>query len=429
MRAHWVLLVFLLTIGCARRPSVFEQASRELETARVEATSAGLVFEPAEFKLPEISDVDNAAPVYRRAIGIWTKFSKERRNSLVKEWGDAVLKPGTSRVDLVQGTELINVVLAASARPHCDYGRDWRQGMSLMFTEFADMKSFAKLLAADAVQQARAGRLKRANRNLQAVQRIAQHAGEEPTLIAKLVAISISTIGLRGSHRIVGELGPHPDAISTMEVSAASAPRLSLQDAVRGEIMLAVASIRQTKSLDELSEALSSEQSFGELSKSVREQTQGLSIVQINRAMEARHLQFWTRVMNEGAPMSNEALSRLIDRMSREEMGTDLSHVVNMILSPVYADAGSALQGLEIKKKSTEAGAAILRSVGHIPKSADLLPPECREQLKRNDLTIETTPDGTRLITAQAFNPPGRSDGTAPKKSAYSFVYPFRGRD
>lgn len=89
-----------------------------------------------------------------------------------------------------------HIALAESAarRPKCWFNRDWEEGYALLLPEFSAMKSVSRLLDVRAQIAMLEGRPQDAFRDLDTITRIGDHAGQEPTVIAGLVAEGIHWI-------------------------------------------------------------------------------------------------------------------------------------------------------------------------------------------------------------------------------------------
>ncbi len=170
----------------------------ELKSEIALARAEGLATDWRDFVAPiePALPAENAAPSYRLLKGL------SGRSSKVADRHDEIVFRG-SKEDIARMESLIlasskdlATIDQATLLPRCWFDRNWSQGAATLFPEYADMRAAAKLVALRGTLSVRQGSQKSAQDDLNRIFRIANHAREEPTSIARFVSDSIYTIGL-----------------------------------------------------------------------------------------------------------------------------------------------------------------------------------------------------------------------------------------
>jgi hypothetical protein len=205
-RSKWIWTAGILAVGigaalvAVRAASQDEAAFQEqLRLARAE----GLPTTAAEYAalVPKASPEENAAPLYREMgriangpIGSKTDVAVVNR--------ELIFHPGAPAVAAAESLIKLHrrqIELAADAAklPKCWFDRDWRLGAAVLFPEYAQMKSAAKLLAVRGSLAANRRDAEAALADCRGIFAIADHAGQEPHGISRMVREAIYVIGLQ----------------------------------------------------------------------------------------------------------------------------------------------------------------------------------------------------------------------------------------
>lgn len=204
----WVLWVIvgatcLCVLPCgfgifAYRLSPYGQGADIVRDEQAKAKKLGMLTSLSEVPnwIPRIADADNSAPLVK-------SFSALRRQD-VESWIALDKSPGLGlgkQIDWEAIEELLRKLAPAvklaetmASKKGFYANRDWTLGYSVLFPEFAQLKSASKLLAWSAALKAKKGNRPDAIRGLKSILRIARQARSEPTLIAFLVAESVESI-------------------------------------------------------------------------------------------------------------------------------------------------------------------------------------------------------------------------------------------
>jgi len=196
---------------------------------KARAVKLGLPQRPND-AVPNVAPERNAGPILAKLgedLSVW-------RNSAGKNPMDS---DGPSDADLKALDPIIQASIRASKLPECSFQKDFEQGPAMMFPELANLKAVVKLLQADALRLARAGQTDAAFERLQAGARISALLGKsEPTVIASLVQISLSSIVIRAVQNTLNETGTGKAALDGAERTLSDLGELpSIKRAMVGE--------------------------------------------------------------------------------------------------------------------------------------------------------------------------------------------------
>lgn len=190
----YTLVGGLLVAGCKLpAQSAFDKAVADLPSIEAEAKSVGLALSGDELnpKSP-IPASENAGPTLARV-------GKELSSLFDKndDWDDvlerAALQSGggsseASRRLLAQINPLLDDSVAASKKPHCDFGQDWGvpDPNDISFTEVANCRNIIRALTFRAQIFANRGNFSGALSDLRAAVRISEFLGRQPNYLAGL---------------------------------------------------------------------------------------------------------------------------------------------------------------------------------------------------------------------------------------------------
>jgi len=402
-------LAAVLILGCGKQ-SEWDVAAAELPKARADAKAAGLAVEVADYPIRSIPDAENAAVEYQAAIREWNLMPESTRKSLQASFSgasaDKNLRNRSNQilVDVRKCRKAIDLMLAGSKKPNCDFKKDVSQGYSLMFDEFATIRSLVFAMSAEAVVSGVNGNAAIAKRNLIAIQKIAVHMGQERITIPSLVSTAFSKIGARATMRVVGEGGSrYADLVAEV---ANSFPTLNVSDTFSFEAVSGVIAIRQ--GIDNLDfpglEALKAS-----IDKA---KSEGVKNGTILKAFEARHLQYWTELAKNANDLDNEGLGVFAAHLATQQESKDATHLINVIGPGVtFDDMGSAFASLDALKRAFLTGAAIVKG-GSVA----------------NATAKYKTKHEKRGTGFAVFDPEFKPISADAKPETWQFEFPFRGR-
>jgi hypothetical protein len=219
-----ILVVVLLMIVALATWWMARQ--RELEERYEDAVAAwidsGGVMDLAELEPDPMSDDQNAAVLYRRAGTMLEDLSADELELL----SEPLSSPELATV-VDQHAETIELIREAAARPASAWGTDVYTNPNFAAVDLgylAKLRSFARLLAADAVIQADRDDDENAAADIAALLRMSTHAASEPVVISWLVSAAIQSLALEQMEGLFASQGP-PDervanAIDAIDVDA-----------------------------------------------------------------------------------------------------------------------------------------------------------------------------------------------------------------
>ena len=180
---------------------LFAKGWVDKEIARIKA--AGEPTTMADLAGDPIPDSENAAIIYaeifdqlekglgRKDADVIGRFiSPEERKKDPKLWQEA-------RSVIARHSAALALVEEAAARPRCRFPVQWDKGIRADFPHYAKLRNLARLLIANAVLEARDGRMTEAVRSIDLGFRVADSIKGDPTLIALLVRTAIMDMTAR----------------------------------------------------------------------------------------------------------------------------------------------------------------------------------------------------------------------------------------
>jgi hypothetical protein len=150
---------------------------------------------------------------------------------------EARADPVFARTYLAPDETALRLLKEAAALDHSAFPTDWTQpGYSLTFPHFARVRESARRLLLEAVVLAESGRPDEALDSIAAAVRIGEHTAREPTLIATLVGVATTGIGLTGLEEVLAVSDPSSAACRDLfDVLGAIDFEPSLRRSLRGE--------------------------------------------------------------------------------------------------------------------------------------------------------------------------------------------------
>lgn len=335
----WVLLQF------ADFPLVAPRLDESVKKYRV----AGLPWVASELVQPVPAE-QNAAIEVKEAIGLAGEnlFSANEK-SVTDAWksGDkAAVKKSLKELD-----PIIDRYMAASRKPKFNYDREWHLGPTLLFPEYAELKSVAKALVKRAILSAESGNLAASGRDLEAASRLGNLVAQEPNLIAMLVGIAMNMIALDGVVRIA-EVRSDPQTLRELQkIVGRLENKSNFELAVRGEAFFGVTICRNLHPA-----AFRSLAGMDEDPKISFRREDGLPNGIIMRAILVRHLDLHLQFKEilDKYPHDSFAASRELDMAAiKATVGTSYSRSMSTIFNPVYEQAGTAVGNSVSRKQMT----------------------------------------------------------------------------
>ena len=169
----WLLLIFaVLHIGANLYASVLLNGELNLVREKNEPLTLSAMK-------PNLSEAQNAAPLYQQALQA-ENFQGKEKNEL--EGGKLEADFATRRPQiLARNQKMFDLLRQAAARPACSFDETWTQNFySTGPKYYAQMRSLARLMRAQATQEAREGDSAAALRDVRVMFQMADHLKSEP---------------------------------------------------------------------------------------------------------------------------------------------------------------------------------------------------------------------------------------------------------
>ncbi len=162
--------------------------------------------EPSAYKTPAVKD-KNAALEYMTIRDLMdTKFIQfvgEQYNG-----GEATWVPTDELTVLLEENQpLIKRLIEASKLPNYDFGIRYEDGYAALLPHLGHIRSFARILGADARRLAVAGRTDEATERLLTCLRLSRHVMQDKVLISSLVSIAITSLAVNQAEITARDFG------------------------------------------------------------------------------------------------------------------------------------------------------------------------------------------------------------------------------
>lgn len=323
-------------------------AARDLPKEEAGAKREGLPLTSEElFSSRPIDPKINAGPVLARAgealRKVVTTSTATRVFGAIATGRAGKAELSEAKKLLTRAGPLVNALVAASKLPECDFGKDYRLGVNVLFPEFAWLKNAVRVLVGRANMEARSGDWRGAEWDLAACFRIADMAGREPCLIGSLVRIALNAITHSALRQIQKEHAGDPRAIAMGQRLALAATHVDFRPAIEGELVFGLETLRGIKNMREV------EQLSGPTATESSDMPSGFYadgfVRRFTAAWQTRYIQFYRRVYARlpKDPLDYLAVeSMLKEEVAREEAQKDLSYLMNRIMIPVLDQAARA---------------------------------------------------------------------------------------
>lgn len=365
----WATLSFL---SRREHPDIVEQSAR-LESVLAESKRLGFPMTPEEL-IPPIPDAENAAvdawPIIEQISDrkidttVLARAAKDTKFSIHKQRYEAAM------------SDLSELSVTLSKRlwqfPPQDTPFDLR------FPDYSKVKNVVKLLAYHAEARAKAGDSAGALQAISNGRRLAAFVGQDPALISGLVAIACDAIMLRAVERLLDVWRSSPTKLDALAKTIRSSPlNLSLRNALQGELILALHSMRNLEAYEKMNKS-------GELLDAIvgaapidqsKLKHEGLPTNTRARAYLTRIAEQYNRaaVLLEGTDLADPAWAREFDDWASSlDVKKQPSQTLAAIGLPITSDTARAYAKQIMLERMTLALIAAVRSPGAKPK----LPPD-----------------------------------------------------
>jgi hypothetical protein len=164
-----------------------------------------------------LADKDNAAFALKQAFDL---FKPHRSAASAQGFWDAENYENGKIATFITGIEpALHATYEASTKPDCRFPRDLDLGIMVLYPEFAQMKTLAKFLAADAEIKARKGERTGALLDIRTGRRLAYFAARDPGVIGAMVGIAIDSIMLDAVGTIASDAADQPTFLAALRKS------------------------------------------------------------------------------------------------------------------------------------------------------------------------------------------------------------------
>jgi hypothetical protein len=226
-KAKRPLLILLLIVAVTHAAlNIYSSILLNRELAAIQQKNEPLSF--TELAPPAVPDAQNAALVYQQAVeALQIKSSEE---IVLSQWTNAGTTSEKQNLNvqaqdiLQRNQKAIQLIRRAAAMPACRFPVDWNKSPeTISFPHYAELRKLARMMMAQAIQEARRGQTQAALQDVRAVFAIASHLQNEPVLIGFLVARAIDAMGNRALGQVLDVIALTPQEAHQFQ---ASLPRM-----------------------------------------------------------------------------------------------------------------------------------------------------------------------------------------------------------
>jgi hypothetical protein len=246
----------------------------------------------------------------------------------------------------------------ASRAENIAFEKDWDQGVSVLFPEYAKVKAAVKLLVSRAEVKAAGGDLPGAFDDLRSVVRISKKIGQEPNLIGLLVGIATQAIVYRSAENIAAlHLDDASWILRVRRESSTWNFDFDMENALKGESYFGVAGVRNLIGRYTL---LQSDHDFDILGtrKGANVIRDGVGEGAVRQAYLVRHMEVALAYLKARNSHHGDILAATaaMDRITLEHSSSKkMSNQLSKILYPNYKQAGMGLAKSSVIGKMSEA--------------------------------------------------------------------------
>jgi len=358
-----LLLAFLATgisyVLSTRNQQVLLQ--REIASAQKE----GIPLEPYQL-IRHVAVQDNAAPDYLEADRVY-KLWKVKYKPAKKRMGVDDFKPQFrySHEQLQQFAKefaslqpVFAVLDRIALKSDCNFDRHWDEGPKLLFPEYEDMRSYVRYECNAACVDAELGNIDSAFKRLQVAQRITEHTGKDPVIIAWLVEVAAEAIVLRSVENIISRVPLSTAVLDRAEALVRSIPSPpALNYYLAGEMISQRITVRMLPSMSEQEMqgmlGTSTPAAFLLRNRALGPTLERYSIHSIR--------EFWKDMPTSMADFSSSK-RKVFAFQSALASDTSLSGMLANMLTPVLSQFVDTLGQVEARRRAALVGITILRS-------------------------------------------------------------------
>jgi len=374
------LVLLVLRVKFVRTVPLYYRAAATLPGEIKAARQEGLPMTPADLVRPiAVPDAQNAALLY-------SQIPRVNVDPASDPYLMAVLKGKATDADrratqqlLAKAAPQLHLAEQASLLPDCDFHRNWSLGPDLPLPEYAPMRQTVRLLAVQAMLQSEAGHPEAALHTIQVGAHMAQHVGQEPTIIAFLVRIAMEAIMDRVFQWIINRYADRPDVLLLAEQTEQEfGPMPDIRTALRGEVVMCRTMVGMFRK---------------DLARSpanlyIRKPLTGASQTVVADAYEAHSLSFWRRVFaavnrTPDDPMATYVAFKAVnDAEEAISIGKDgkakPTYEWDELLAPFFSGAEEKVVRNEAQRHLRRTLIALLayrQREGHLPETLSVLSP------------------------------------------------------
>jgi len=153
-----------------------------------------------------VSDAENAGPDYKALFPIILSPGSVR-DAFRPFDGFSEKDPDNDakRAALPALTAVLEQARQISAKPRCDFNRDYRKGFALALPEFSYLRRIVRALCFESETRSREGNWAGALEDLKAAQKIGRHLGDEPIEMGVLIQLSTEVLVQRSFERVIAD--------------------------------------------------------------------------------------------------------------------------------------------------------------------------------------------------------------------------------
>lgn len=353
----------------------------------------------------ELLKLDTGDPVtgemYRDAITTM-KALPDYQNKLVDDFGS--WNSTTPEKDLVRlRTEvqpLFPLLEEAAARPTVSFERDWTQNFAVLFPEFADLKSFGKIMAAEARIRALEGDIEGTIIALETVDGIAQHSASEPALISSLVGIAVKRIGFYAKTAALQEFQNDPAALDRLQkLYDEPRPLQSFQQSLAGEVGMGVDFFESGQSFRYITSMDGSNVGDSGPMDLIAD------LPPVRTGVKRKFVKSWRSTFERlpDDPKDYYGVSETLRNVETEvDADTSLTGRLNSIFFPVFTQASEAFAGADASDNVARVGVRLLKqwkSTGKLPTNLSQFGDLAMDPCSGKTLIYKPTADGFTLYS------------------------------
>lgn len=336
----------MLTFGFIKCQVSKEGDNLPAELAKLK--KLGVPTEPQDLSIvPPVPDSDNAASLYKQIEEEMKKVQKglvNRHTQVISAYSGFPGDKVNYEVALAQHQSVFSLIDQLPTRSRLDYKRDYTQGFNLLFPEFAETKSVAKLLASRTQYWIERKDYDRALKDIETQYVIANHLSQEVTIIGALVCIAINAIAHNSLDRFLYAVQDNQPMLAKTEAMLVRRQRVpSIRKSLSGEVVMGRIGIQSLKSWAEFDYSGHGTGEPDGLQKGLDRLT--VQDPAFRRMFEARAMAMWREIF-EKAPKDEQdwvGFSKAFREVDAKiQADNSVQNKLNQILFPVFDQASQA---------------------------------------------------------------------------------------